>query len=115
MALDIRPLCVAHGAEVCGLDLTEPLAAPAIDQLQDAYLARHLSCFRSDPLDTPASATIARHFGEPQLQLLRNCRDAEVPEVSRLNSTYETPGGKPDDLRQISLHQRILLEGSRPV
>ena len=103
VGLEIDSLGDALGAEVRGLDLTQPLDAAIISTLEAAFLAHHLLCFRSDPLDQRSFARLARYFGEPQLQLLRHRRHQEAPEVSMLESTYETPADKPDDLIQVRL------------
>ena len=101
--IDIRLLSPALGAEVIGLDLARPLDAPESEAIQEAFLEHHLLCFRSQPLSPQNFAALARHFGEPQLQLLRHQRHAEVPEVSVLESTYRTAEDKPDDLRLVRL------------
>ncbi len=103
MTLENHPLSEALGAEIDGLDLTRPIDETDIDTLRDAFLEHHLLCFRSQPLGAEGFARIARHFGEPQLQLLRKHRHGEVPEVSILKSTYEKPEDKPEDLREIRL------------
>ena len=103
MAVQIKPLCDALGAEVSGLDLSQPLGGEDGRALQDAFLEHHLLCFRGEPLSPADFAAVARRFGEPQVQLLRNQRDGAVPEVSILDSTYATPEDKPTDLRQMRL------------
>ena len=103
MALEIRPLSDALGAEVTGLDLTKPLCEGDAAAVKEAFLDRHLLCFRSDPLAPSDFLRTARLFGEPQLQLLRNRRHGEVPEVSMLESTYKRPEDKPDDLTLVRL------------
>jgi len=103
MTVDIRPLSEAVGAEVLGLDLTRRLDDGDIAAIQDAFLACHLLCFRTGPLAPADFARLARYFGEPQLQLIRKWRHEEVPEVTVLDSTYECPEDKPDDLLKVRL------------
>lgn len=103
MALEIKPLGDALGAEVTGADLTNPLSAEDAKAVDDAFLEHHLLCFRSDPLEPADFARVARYFGEPQLQLLRQQRHGETPEVSVLESTYKTAEDKPDDLESVRL------------
>ncbi|MBC8242620.1 MAG: TauD/TfdA family dioxygenase [Alphaproteobacteria bacterium] len=103
MAVQIKPLCDALGAEVIGLDLSQPLAGDDGRAVQDAFLEHHLLCFRGAPLSPADFAAVARRFGEPQVQLLRNQRDGGVPEVSILDSTYEAAGDKPEDLQLVRL------------
>ena len=103
MTLEIRPLSDTLGAEVRGLDLTQPLGEADAAAVREAFLDRHLLCFRSEPLSPADFLRIARLFGEPQLQLLRHRRHGEVPEVSMLESTYKRPEDKPDDLALVRL------------
>jgi len=63
----------------------------------------HLLCLRAEPLTPPRFAAVARIFGEPQLQLVRDIRQPAAPEVSLLDSTYTRPEDKPDDLRLMRL------------
>lgn len=103
MSIEIHPLSEALGAEVRGLDLEQPIAPADVEALREAFLDSHFLCLRSEPVDAASFARLARHFGEPQLQLLREFRHDAVPEVSFLRSTYETAGDKPDDLTQVRL------------
>ncbi len=103
MALSIKPLSDALGAEVTGVDARSGIADGDLERLSDAFQEYHLLCFRSAPLSAPEFARIARYFGEPQLQLLRDQRTGEAPEVSILESTYRTPESKPDDLTKVRL------------
>lgn len=103
MALQITPLCAALGAEVSGLDLTRPMEAAEERSLRKAFLAHHLLCFRGAPLSAADFAALARRFGEPQVQLLRQQRHDQVPEVSMLNSTYARAEDKPGDMRRMRL------------
>ena len=99
MPFTISPLCDVLGAEVTGIDWSQPLDDATIDALHTAFLNYHLLCLRSDPLSPADFARVARYFGEPQLQLKRSQRHHDVPEVSILESTYKTPSDKPADLR----------------
>ena len=103
MAISIQPLSDALGAEVTGLDASSEISAAVARRLETAFLEHHLLCIRSDPLAAAAFARLARNFGEPQLQLLRDQRVGETPEVSVLESTYKTPEAKPDDLTAVRL------------
>lgn len=103
MPLEIRPLSDALGAEVIGADLTRPLSGQEARAVEQAFFDHHLLCFRSAPLDTKDFARVARYFGEPQVQLLRDQRHGEVAEVSILESTYKKPEDKPDDLAMVRL------------
>lgn len=103
MALEIKPLGEALGAEVRGLDATRPLAADEVAAINEAFLDRCLLCIRAAPLEPAAFDRLARAFGEPKVQLLRDRRHGEVNTVSLLESTYKTPEAKPDDLAMVRL------------
>lgn len=96
MPCTVKPLSRALGAEVIGFD---PAAAGDTATVGHALFDYHLVCLRGAPLTPLEFAQLARRFGEPQLQLLRDARDATVPEVSVFDSTYQTADAKPADLR----------------
>ncbi|MBT5264751.1 MAG: TauD/TfdA family dioxygenase [Rhodospirillaceae bacterium] len=99
----IEPLCSALGAEVSDIDLSQPLDRETSDALRAAYLEHHLLCFRSDPVTPAEFVRVARIFGEPQRQLIRDEWVDGVEEVSMLNSTYERPEDKPEDMSLVRL------------
>lgn len=99
MAMQIVPLSGALGSEVTGVYWTRPVDDATIAAIRGALLRTHLVCLRTQPLEPRAFARLARYFGEPQLQLLRNMRIDDVPEVSLFDSTYEKAEDKPADLR----------------
>ncbi len=99
MTLQIAPLSDALGAQVSGIDWTQPVNEDTVSAINAAFLTCHLLCLRTEPLTPQAFAQVAYYFGEPQLQLLRKYRNEEVPEVSILESTYKKPEDKKADLR----------------
>ena len=103
MALEIEPLSAALGAEVRGLDPARPLAAGDVAAINEAFLDRCLLCIRAEPMEPAAFDRLARAFGQPKVQLLRDRRHGEVNTVSLLESTYKTPEAKPDDLAMVRL------------
>jgi taurine dioxygenase len=98
MSLTISPLSDALGAEVNGIAWEEDIDLESISQIHEALMQYHLLCLRSAPLTSFGFAKVARYFGEPQLQLLRDARDPEVKEVSVFDSTYKNAEHKPADL-----------------
>ncbi len=95
----LRPLSAALGAEIDGVDWARPLEPAVVSRVRAALLEFHVLCLRGPALSRAGFAALARNFGEPQLQLLRDARAADVPEVSVFDSTYATPADKPADLR----------------
>ena len=98
MTLQITPLSDALGAEVAGIDWTQPVSDMSVAAITEALLRYHLLCLRTPPLEPTAFAEVSRYFGEPQVQLLRNMRVEATPEVSVFNSTYKKAEDKPADL-----------------
>ena len=103
MTLRIAPLSNALGAEVAGPDWARPLDPDTLAELDRAFLEFHLLCLRAEPLTALAFANLARYFGEPKVQLIASERQAEAPEVSRLETTYKSAADKPDDMRKVRL------------
>ncbi|MBM85034.1 MAG: hypothetical protein CMM47_03305 [Rhodospirillaceae bacterium] len=103
MTIGIKPLSEALGVEVTGLDTIAVPKVEDLELLKQAFLERHLLCVRSRPLTPKTFSRFASYFGRPQLQLLRDQRDGDVPEVSILDSTYKTADAKPDDLTKVRL------------
>ena len=92
MSIEINRLSDALGAEITGLNLSEAPDEADVPATTQAFLDHHLLCFRGEPLELQAFARVARYFGEPQMQLLRDQRVEAVPVVSVLDST---PGAHP--------------------
>lgn len=103
MSLQVRPLGEALGAEIVGLDPARPLDPETVAAINDAFFNHHLLCIRAAPMPASDFDRLARAFGEPKVQLLRDKRHAEVTTVSILESTYRRPEDKPDDLSMVRL------------
>ncbi len=99
----INPLGDALGAEVIGLDPSRDLTEDESRMLNEAFFDYLLLCIRCDPMPAEDFARFGRQFGKPQLQLLRNRRHGDVPEVSVLESTYKRAEDKPDDMQMMRL------------
>jgi taurine dioxygenase len=97
MTFEIRPLSDALGAEVLGGNFKAALAVGEIDELKSAFLRYHLLCVRSEPLSPQAFFQVASYFGTPFVETTRMNWVGDVPEISRLESTYKTPEAKPKD------------------
>ncbi len=103
MTLRIVPLSEALGAEVTGPDWAQPLDSRTVAALEAAFLEFHLLCLRSETLTSLAFLGLARQLGTPQTQLIAEGRQADAPEVSRLETTYRSMADKPDDMRSVRL------------
>src|SRR6185369_15760418 len=65
MALQIRRIAGALGAEVHGVDLSQPLADAQKAELRNAWLEHLVLFFRDQPLESEQFMTFARAWGEP--------------------------------------------------
>ena len=63
-ALDIRPLQGPFGAEVIGVDLTQPLDIPTIDAIRAAWIEHGILLFRGEAQDDAAQMRLSAVFGE---------------------------------------------------
>lgn len=100
---EINPLGETLGAEVIGLDPSRDLTEDESNTLNEAFFDHLLICMRCDPMSAKDFARFGRQFGTPQLQLLRRRRHGDAPEVSVMDSTYNSPEDKPDDMQLLRL------------
>ena len=75
--LEIRPIAGALGAEVHGVDLSQPLPEDVFRDIRRAFLAHLVIFFRDQNLGPQAQLAFARRLGEPveypQLKGLPDC------------------------------------------
>jgi len=63
VSLEIRPLTIAAGAELSGLDLGRPLAPAEVDGVHGALLDHGVVFFRDQPVTPDQQVAFARNFG----------------------------------------------------
>jgi taurine dioxygenase len=81
MGIAIRPVTAAIGADVRGLDLSQPLDAETVKTLKAALSDHLVLFFRDQPmLSTDEHIRFARYFGEIDLPLFRT-KSSGSPEV----------------------------------
>jgi len=97
MTLKVLPLSNALGAEIIGGDYSKPLNKNEINLLNVSFLKYHLLCLRSNILNAKELYCLANYFGKPFTEVTRNHWDKEVPEISILESTYNSEDEKPKD------------------
>jgi len=95
--LTVKPLSNALGAEIIGGDYSKPLNEKNINFLKKNFLKYHLLCLRSKKLNAKELYKVANYFGQPFTETTRNHWDKEVPEISILESTYNSERDKPKD------------------
>jgi len=97
MQLTINPLNDALGAEIIGGDYSKQLNSDEIKLLNEAFLKYHLICLRSKKLTPKEFLKLASYFGKPFSEITRNNWIREAPEISKLDSTYNSLDEKPED------------------
>jgi taurine dioxygenase len=60
----ISPVAGALGAEISGLDLSQPLDRPTVDALRAAFIDNHVLFFRDQSLTAEQQIVLGRSFGE---------------------------------------------------
>lgn len=62
--LEVRPLTTAIGAEIRGVDCSQPLDDKTVDAIREVWLERLVVFFPDQDLDTDQQIAFASHFGE---------------------------------------------------
>ena len=61
--INVRPMSVHIGAEIEGVELSQPLSAEAVSKIRQALLKWKVVFFRDQHLDHSQHVKFARHFG----------------------------------------------------
>lgn len=93
MPLQVRRLNGAIGAEIGGVDLSEPLDDGAFASIHDAFVAHSVLVFRGQDLTPDAQVAFTRRFGPPERHLLSAFALPENPDVFVVSNVKEK--GKP--------------------
>src|SRR5690242_11184417 len=62
--IELRPLSPACGAEICGLDLRQPLSEQILRKIRDAWAKHLVLVFRNQQLSQQNQLRFASYFGE---------------------------------------------------
>ena len=92
----VRPFDAPLGAEVLGLDLSQPVGNRAFLRVHDAHLKHHVLVFRDQNLTPQQQIDFSRLFGKLQIHVLRNFQLEGHPEVLVISNIIED--GKPTGL-----------------
>ena len=96
MAFRVEKLADALGAEVSGVDLSQPIAPRTFDEIRGAWLEHLVLRFRGQKLSDPQLLAFSRHFGEldppgpnpygkpflaqhPEMNVISNIKNDGVP------------------------------------
>ena len=89
---DIRPLSPVLGAEVLGLDLSQPLDTATRREVYDAFCRHQVLCFRDQRLSKDQQIAFTEQFGTLERHIARN-RGNDNPLVHTVSNLG--PNGKP--------------------
>lgn len=90
---EIRPLDAPLGAEVIGLDLSQPLSDTDFARIHRAHLDYHVVVFRDQQITPAQQITFSRRFGPLQIHVLHQFQLPGHPEVLVVSNVVEN--GKP--------------------
>ena len=85
----VRALPAAVGAEVLGLDLSQPLNAADFARIHRAHLDRHVLVFRDQRITPQQQVDFSRRFGPLQIHVLKNFQLAGHPEILIVSNVKE--------------------------
>lgn len=102
----LRRLSPALGAEVIGVDFSQPAEALPIPALYAALLEHQLLLFRGQEVPPATQVALARGFGEVQVHVMNQYHAGDFPELYRLSNVDETgkPTGKHPDRGTLAWH-----------
>ncbi|MDQ1534173.1 MAG: alkyl sulfatase [Actinomycetota bacterium] len=94
--LYITPLSASIGAEIRGVDLSQPLSDATVAELRDALLRYKVIFFPEQHLDASQHLALARNFGEPTpahpvipgIEGFPEVFEIDYTKTSRLRETY---------------------------
>jgi len=89
--LEVAPLTPTIGAEVSGLDLTQPLEAGEVSALRQALLDWKVLFFRDQEIDTDQHLAFARNFGALEVHPFAPQKEG-YPEVLAITHNRESRG-----------------------
>ncbi|WP_454733484.1 MULTISPECIES: TauD/TfdA dioxygenase family protein [Cupriavidus] len=90
---EIHPLDAPLGAEIVGLDLSEPLSAEDFARIHRAHLDYHVVVFRDQRITPAQQIAFSRRFGPLQIHVLNQFQLAGHPEILIVSNVLKD--GKP--------------------
>lgn len=87
-SIQIKRLAGSMGAEISGVDLSQPLANEQLVDIHQAFLDHLMIYFRDQTLSPKAQVGLAQHFGKPAIYPFLKGLDG-IPEVNALIKTED--------------------------
>ncbi len=89
--IQFQPLCFAMGAEVIGVDISQPLSDPVREQIYAAFIQYSVLLFRSTPISRDQHITFSRYFGEvDNNERTPRIRHPNYPEIQIITNKIKT-------------------------
>ena len=99
MALKLRKLSYPLGAEVCDIDLAQPMSEAQFGEIYRAFLDHGILLFRNQVITRSQHIEFSRRFGElDRHDALPRDRHPDYPELLRVTNR-PNPDGSPSDSR----------------
>ena len=92
-SFEVRPLAGHVGAQIIGLDLTQPLSDADFARVHRAHLDHHLVVFRDQQITPLQQIEFSRRFGVLQIHVLKQFLLAGHPEILIVSNIVDD--GKP--------------------
>lgn len=106
IALDLKPLAPALGAEILGVDLNAPMSDATFAAIYRAFLEYKLLLFRGQELGPHEHVAFARRFGPVDVHVMNQYQKDALPELYFLSNLDEDgrPTGKHPDKGTLAWH-----------
>ena len=96
MGLRLRKLSYALGAEVCGVDVAQPMSESTFGEIYEAFLAHGILLFRDQDITREQHIEFSRRFGElDQHESLPRDRHPDYPELLMVTNEPKSDGSPP--------------------
>jgi taurine dioxygenase len=97
MALKLRKLSYALGAEVCGIDVSKPMSETEFGEIYDAFLGNGILLFRDQDITREQHIDFSRRFGElDRHDALPRDRHPDYPEILLVTNEPKSDGSPSD-------------------
>lgn len=81
MNADVRPFNAALGAEICGVDLSQPMDDDTFRVIEQAYNQHSVLLFRDQHINEAQHLAFSRRFGELEVHVLDQYLHPQHPEI----------------------------------
>ena len=89
MTLDIIPFDAAVGAEIRGVDLSQPMDDETFNEIEAAYNKYSVLLFRGQKINEDQHLTFSRRFGELEVHVLEQYLHPQHPEILVVSNIKE--------------------------